>query len=84
MELAGPMTVTEFASKFGISKETARVWLSRMTRFKGPGGNVTAYLIYESPEQKSRRISPGRKVRNEGTYRINPKAEWHELYNSFC
>jgi hypothetical protein len=79
LEKHGPATVSEFASRMWISKDAARVWLSRMTAYKRPGGFVKAYLIYDPPIVKSKR-KHGVRTRNEGTYRINPTVWWGEMF----
>lgn len=84
LEKRGAMTASDFAKRMWISKDAARTWLSRMTNYKRPDGTRKAYLIYEPPTVKTRRVR-GKRVPNEGTYRINPdpKCEWTELYSDF-
>lgn len=79
LERHGPVTVSEFASRMWISKSAARVWLSRMTNYKRPDGTKRAYLVYDPPTVKSKRRR-GQRVRVEGTYRVNPKVWWGEMY----
>jgi hypothetical protein len=84
LEKRGPMTASEFARRVWISRDAARTWLSRMTNYKRPDGSHKAYLIYDPPTKKTTRVR-GKRIPNEGTYRINPdpKCEWAELYCDF-
>jgi hypothetical protein len=85
LEKRGPMTATEFARRMWITQDAARVWLSRMTNYKRPDGPNKAYLVYDPPHKKTVRVR-GKRVRLEGTYRINPdpKCDWTELYCDFA
>jgi hypothetical protein len=78
LEEVGPMTPSEMAKRTGFQRKTVATWLSRMTDLERPDGTHAHYLTHIPPDVKSHR-ERGRHVRNEGTYKINPKYDWTEI-----
>lgn len=86
IELRGRVTVDDVVNKFGMSKRTTAMTLSRFTNYE-KDGVIKHYLVHEKgnksrPEKVARvsksRYGPRRNVRAPGYYRIGPDW-WGEL-----